>query len=110
MKKKSISLLLSGLLAVTLLTGCGGAGSETAATSATETTAGQADSQEQSQGLDSSGSQDENGENPRPKTRKALMLTPKNPPARPTHRKAPAMQRARRRQAAIPTARISPCG
>ena len=42
MKKKSISLLLSGLLAVTLLTGCGGAGSETAATSATETTAGQA--------------------------------------------------------------------
>ena len=62
MKKKSISLLLSGLLAVTLLTGCGGAGSENAATSATETTAGQADSQEQSQGLDSSGSQDENGE------------------------------------------------
>ncbi len=62
MKKKSISLLLSGLLAVTLLTGCGGAGSETAATSATETTAGQADSQEQSQGSDSSGSQDENGE------------------------------------------------
>lgn len=62
MKKKSISLLLSGLLAVTLLTGCGGAGSETAAPSATETTAGQAASQEQSQGSDSSGSQEANGE------------------------------------------------
>lgn len=62
MKKKSISLLLSGLLTVTLLTGCGGAGSETAAPSATETTAGQAASQEQSQSLDSSGSQEANGE------------------------------------------------